>query len=281
MKLKQSADNIARYVYTNLEKLQEISSMTEKIELYNNTYLAGGFVASILSDSKVKDFDFFFSNIEYATKFIQRLLNKYVPLLKLSVSFVEDENIKGLFIGSLQGEDLDNKLVSYNNLHKESKDGIIFLSNNAILLKNKIQVVFKFCAEPEVLFNTFDFEHCKVYSRPTSSGLLFSELTFTGKSLESLVEKRLIYSPGQSRFCLSALARLCKFLNRGWSVPPATLLGIVKDVSELDLSSKEVLELQLSSFYGLPPNIVKEALYLAENNQKVDFSKLISILEGF
>lgn len=117
-----------------------------------------------------------------------------------------------------------------------------FVTSNAISLSGDVQLVIRFYGKPSEIHENFDFEHCKSYWRSWANK--FSALTLRKSSLIAIMTNELIYSGG-SKYPLASLFRLRKFMKRDWYYSLGTMLKIVFDIKDLDLSDPDVLEEQL------------------------------------
>ena len=122
---------------------------------------------------------------------------------------------------------------------KELSALVVFVSDNAITLSNKYQIIKKIFGEPETLVKEFDFAHNSCYYNPVNSYLGMHEDAF-----ESMASKNLIYQ--SSKFPFATLVRLKKFLRRGWNITAGQILKICLDLQKLDLNEPTVLKEQLN-----------------------------------
>ena len=115
----------------------------------------------------------------------------------------------------------------------------VFFSSNAITLKGKIQLIFRFYGEPETIHENFDFIHCTNYYDCSKR-----KLVLNNKALESILTKQLYYN--NSVFPVSTLFRIRKFMKRGFNISAGEIFKIAYHVSKLDLDDVAVLEEQLA-----------------------------------
>lgn len=115
----------------------------------------------------------------------------------------------------------------------------IFLSDNAITLSGKIQLVIRFYGEPEQIHDNYDFVHAMCYWRSENN-----HLDLPRNSLEAIITKELVYKG--SKYPLASIIRTRKFIQRGWSVNAGQFLKMCLQINELDLKNVEVLEDQLT-----------------------------------
>lgn len=114
----------------------------------------------------------------------------------------------------------------------------VFMSTNAITLSNGIQLIVRFYGEPDQIHDTYDFQHTKAYYRYSTK-----DLNIPKEVYEAVINKTLVYTG--SRYPVSSVFRLRKFIERGWHINAGQLLKIAMQISDLDLTDIDVLEDQL------------------------------------
>lgn len=115
----------------------------------------------------------------------------------------------------------------------------VFLSGNAITLSDKIQIVLRFYGTPDEIHENYDFVHCTSYYQNYDS-----HLELRPAALEAILSKELRYVG--SKYPICSLVRLRKFINRGWRINAGQILKMAMQISELDLTSIDVLQDQLT-----------------------------------
>lgn len=120
-----------------------------------------------------------------------------------------------------------------------SKYRPVFLSENAITLSDKLQIVIRFYGKPEEIHNNYDFVHAMSYYEHNNTKLVLKQ-----DALESIMSKRLYYVGSLYPVC--SLFRLRKFIERGWHVSGGEILKIAMQISKLDLFDIHVLKEQLT-----------------------------------
>jgi len=115
----------------------------------------------------------------------------------------------------------------------------VFLTDNAITLANKVQIIIRFYGSPEQIHENYDYVHCTNYWTSKNG-----ELVLRQPALESLLAKELKYVG--SKYPLCSLVRMRKFITRGWHINAGQILKIAMQISELDLDNLDVLEDQLT-----------------------------------
>jgi len=272
------------------EKLKELA-LTEKQfseTILCTSFIAGGAILSVSKQEKIKDYDLFMTTPAAALKLFNILIKRIPDGDSLTLT-VEQDNINPnlhrgyLFLNNAFREDTLEKAIDRFNENckkykiKSHKVYPTYLSKNALTLSNGVQLIFRFIGEPKEVFSTFDYEHCKIYWRPNPLGLLLGSVHYEGRSQESIAKNELIYT-GNTRFVLSAISRLNKFIKRGWGISPSSLLSLALSVNKVDWSSREALEEELLGIYGIENQTLKTILNLCSKEGKVDLDKVVQVL---
>lgn len=165
----------------------------------------------------------------------------------------------------------DTKMELARNPEEAGKFRPVFLSSNAITLSDKIQIVLRFYGEPDTIHENYDFVHCTSYWQSSDN-----KLVLRPEALESILSKELRYVG--SKYPLCSIVRLRKFISRGWRINAGQILKMCMQVGELDLTSIEVLEDQLTGvdtayFVQLISNLKEK------DPEKVNSGYLVEILD--
>ncbi len=115
----------------------------------------------------------------------------------------------------------------------------VFLTDNAITLSNKIQIVIRFYGDADKIHENYDFTHCMSYWESKTG-----KLVLRPAALESILAKELRYSGSLYPVC--SFIRTRKFLKRGWHINAGQMLKMCLQISALDLTDVTVLEDQLT-----------------------------------
>jgi len=113
------------------------------------------------------------------------------------------------------------------------------ISQNAITLSDKFQLILRFVGEPAEIHKNFDFVHSTNYWIASTNELILNK-----DALESLLTKKLKYVG--SLYPLATLFRVRKFLKRGFNIHAGELIKIGFQINDLDLNDMEVLMDQLT-----------------------------------
>ena len=131
------------------------------------------------------------------------------------------------------------KEVNKNRKKKEElKYSPIFMTNNAISLSDKIQIILRFYGEPEEIHKNYDFVHCSSYYLVKEG-----KLELPSRALEAIINKELCYIG--SKYPLCSLVRTRKFMKRGWSINAGQFVKMALQINDLDLKNLHVFEEQL------------------------------------
>jgi hypothetical protein len=114
----------------------------------------------------------------------------------------------------------------------------VFLSDNAITLSDRIQIIIRFWGDPATIHRTFDFAHAMCYYDYGKR-----EIVCPPEALESLLAKNLIYKG--SLYPVASLFRIRKFMARGWKISAGQILKIIMQLQGVDLKDPAVLKEQL------------------------------------
>lgn len=115
----------------------------------------------------------------------------------------------------------------------------IFLSENAITLSDKFQIVVRFYGDPDKIHSNYDFVHAKNYYDHVKSKLYLNP-----KALEALMSRTLVYEG--SLYPVASTFRSKKFMSRGWRISAGQQLKIMWQISEINLNDPAILKEQLT-----------------------------------
>jgi hypothetical protein len=280
--------------------LDTIDDSALREQAKKNVIVTGGCIVSMLTNEPVNDFDVYLRDKDTALKLARYYVDKFKKnppqSFKGSGKDVEirvdskDEIkivIKSSGIAGASGSDdyeyfeqnqTDEEQVAFveqvaADIKKEKADyQPTFLSSNCITLSGKIQVVFRFCGEPEEIHKNYDFQHCTCWWDSKDR-----TLHLPPAALEAILAKDLRYV-GQSKYPICAMARVRKFLKRGWNITAGQLLKISWDISKLDLTDMKVLEDQLigvdTAYFTQLIDMLKE-----KDPDRVDSSYLMEVID--
>lgn len=167
-------------------------------------------------------------------------------------------------LGNLRGENAE-----------KGKFRPIYLTDNAITLSDKVQLVIRFHGWSTEIHENFDYVHCTNYWDSNERKLELNE-----KALESLLTKRLYYIG--SKYPICSIIRIRKFLNRGWRIDAGQILKICYQISKLNLEDINCLEDQLmgvdQAYFQQMVNYLREEKAKNEN-WTLDLPYLVSLID--
>lgn len=244
-------------------------------EVARNVIVTGGSIASMLLGESVNDFDVYLKTKEstkalaeyYVKKFIElngekfdNMTIPYKPEVQenkiKNIKDIEEERVviymRSAGVASETQDDydyyemrgMDDATEFATTLAEEIKDDSkpkyrpIFLSQNAITLSDKMQIVIRFYGNPDEIHENYDFQHAKCWYDYDKNHLYLDP-----EALECLLSRTLIYRG--SLYPIASIFRMKKFLERGWRISAGQQLKIMWQISELDLKDHEVIREQI------------------------------------
>lgn len=260
-------------------KLDEWVKSIDDAELRNtvrrDTIVTGGSICSMLMGDPVNDFDIYFKTKDTAIAVARYYVDKFEKVLaekdndvpyKSEIRQGRLVNCKGIvedrvyiymksagLVSETQSQydyfETDNQVSSAGEFasslklcseeDKGEKYRPVFLSPNAITLSHKIQIIIRFFGEAAQIHDNYDFVHAMCYYDFSSN-----ELVLPGPALEAMLSRTLVYKG--SLYPVASIFRAKKFIQRGWRISAGQLLKIMWQISELNLSNKEVFMEQLT-----------------------------------
>jgi hypothetical protein len=202
------------YTEKNNEKVKETEDFDRVRIMLKSSGIAG-------TNTNLKDYEYFetMSSEEETERYLGDIIESELP------------SVEELLI---EGDKVDAE-----KLEKEGKYQPLYISDNAITLSGKIQLVIRFFGTPKEIHDNFDYVHCTNYFVPKAGKLVLTKL-----ATESLLAKELKYMGSLYPVC--SIIRLRKFLKNGWHINAGQLLKICLQISKLDLENIRVLEDQLT-----------------------------------
>lgn len=188
IKIKSVKEMIKIETESFLNQLSEFYSIGVFEDTVKSIFISGGCIASLLQGEKVNDYDLYFKN-EDVMKDIKMIYTK--TSLKEQVQDVS-ENYREVF-----GE--DGKLIT----------------ENAITLKNGVQLITKHFGHPDKLRKTFDYVHCMPYYDFEEDKLYISRVQY-----DAIINKKLIWNMTETDGAFPKIAghfREFKFKKRGYT----------------------------------------------------------------
>lgn len=273
-----------------------------------NTIITGGSIASMLLREPVNDYDLYFRTYEVtlavAEYYVKQFKKNPPPKLAkrfgdnaIKIEVVAEEGRVRICVKSAgvagEAEQTDYKYfeMAPNPDSTDAHDYVdkamgqvqaeeditkpayrpVFLSDNAVTLSNRVQLILRFYGEPNTIHENYDFIHC--------TGCWTSwdgHLELPAAMLEALLTKELRYVG--SRYPLCSLIRTRKFVARGFTINGGQFLKMAWQLGQLDLSDPNVLEDQLT---GVDTAYFLELVHLLRERDKdrVDGTYLMELVD--
>ena len=146
-------------------------------------FVSGGCIGSLIRGEIPKDYDIYFCDESFAK-----------PIISL---YTEDPSYQ-------------NEVAVVEEKYRDAITNVngMCITENAVTLKNGLQLITKHYGEPEVIRDTFDFVHCKPYYFPKTDKLYISE-----EQYDLNIDKKLKVN---NTYNLTT-HREFKFKERGWT----------------------------------------------------------------
>jgi len=226
----------------------------------DNAIVTGGAIASMILNEKVNDFDIYFKTTESAKMVAKYYLDGMQKLdgwkfddFTDDDGKVTDKNRVRVLIPSdgVAGESELDKQKIETALFSTGDDDLIdsddepkkyrcqFVTENAITLSNRIQLITRFTGEPEKIHENYDFVHAMSWYDLASGELNVPEGVY-----ECLVNRELRYVG--SLYPFASIVRVRKFVKRGWQINAGQILKMAMQLNDLDLHDPNVLREQLT-----------------------------------
>ena len=212
----------------------------------DDVIVTGGCIASMLLGEQANDFDLYFKTKETTlliAKYYANLFNKtHCTINGIEVTEKTVTNIKGeeeeRVISFIESSGIAKEPDGYKNKEK-IKYRPVFISENAITLSDKVQLVTRFYDEPDKIHDNYDFVHATCYFDVKNNELVTPE-----KALLSLMSRTLVYHG--SLYPIASVFRTKKFINRGWRITAGQQLKMMWQISEINLKDYETIREQLT-----------------------------------
>lgn len=273
--------------------LKYIDDEAVKKAIQENLIITGGALVSLLTGDEVHDYDCYFRTKKAAETVAKYYVTKFNETHQDKPALLKFDEQKGKFELYFNGvgrdvfkdetsHEEDTRDVAGFSEDEEAKGKEIdkpkyrpvYLTNNAITLSDKVQIIIRFWGEVEDIHKNYDFVHCTCAWDMNSN-----ELSLPQKALECIINKELFYIG--SKYPLCSIIRTRKYIERGYTINAGQYLKMCLQLNELDLTNVEVLQDQLvgvdSAYFMKVIDYVKEK-QSEDENFKFDNSYLISII---
>lgn len=273
------------------------------------TIITGGALVSLLSGEEVNDFDVYFRDKESAFKVAEYYVNLFkeqnkqwensavsrfeavstedrvkIIIKSQGISAVDDESlqkegssIEYQYFECTNGNEAETFIQNLVSRAAQSdKDyAPVFISDNAITLSNKIQIVIRFFGEPEQIHKNYDFIHCTNYYSSWDN-----QVHLNLEAMESIRTKTLKYSGSLYPIC--SIMRLRKFIARGWKINAGQILKIIWQIKDLDLDDYNILREQLvgvdSAYFCEMLNVLKQDQKTGKTIDQTYIANLVDVI---
>lgn len=187
---------------------------------------------------------------------------------------MQPEESANAFIDSLDPNPED-PLTLAEDLHADIKENKkkyrpVFITDNAITLSDKVQLIVRFYGEPQDILKNYDYVHSMCYYDYAKN-----ELHYHPEALESILSKSLIYRG--SLYPIASVFRTRKFIARGWRITAGQMLKIIWQIKDIDLSNAEILRDQL---IGVDQAYMTQLIAALQNTEgRVDSTYLAKLVD--
>jgi len=239
-------------------------------------YVKSAGVAS--STMKVTDYEYFEGKGDEET-------SNYIDTV-FSFKDLIEERIKATRELDQKAEEVLGKLESTVNFELEEVEvpeqvGLkkyqpVFITSNAITLTDQVQVIFRFIGNPNQIVSNYDYIHCTSYWNSKSRKLVLKK-----DAILATLNKTLVYVG--SKYPVTSLFRMRKFMARGWVISAGQILKIALQISDLDLRMVDVLKDQVigvdvAYFADMLSRLESDKSKLDEN-KRYDSAYLIQVID--
>lgn len=114
-----------------------------------------------------------------------------------------------------------------------------YITDNAITLTNRIQLVLRFYGDADIIHENYDYVHVTNYW--TSK---YKKVVTNSRALECILAKELMYNG--SRYPLASIFRIRKFIQRGWTINVGQILKMTMQLHDMDLNNVHVFGEQVT-----------------------------------
>jgi hypothetical protein len=184
-------------------------------------------------------------------------------------SLTEDDTEK--FTESLHQKPIETaELIVEEIKDKTNKYKPVFLSDNAITLTNKVQLVIRFYGDPKDILRNYDFAHAMNYYDYGHKDLVLHQ-----DALECLLSKTLIYKG--SLYPIASIFRTRKFIQRGWRISAGQMLKMIWQLNDVNLKDSAILREQL---LGVDQAYMVQLIRALENEKgKIDATYIAKLID--
>lgn len=252
-------NTIKKVLRKKINAVAETLPQSLQYEFKSNVIVTGGALVSLLQGEKPNDYDFYFKTKDFVRKIAQHYIDEYVKKDSSHSIFLdeskatninneEEERIRiyikssGVVGEEVEDESFSDDFVTIVDIDKDKQKfsdyAPIMLTDNAITLSKKVQLIIRFWGTPEEIHKNYDFAHCTcVYDYHTDT------LSTPEEALRCILSKQLVYNG--SLYPIASEFRLRKFIGRGWRINVGNHLKIILQCNKIDFSNIEMVKEQL------------------------------------
>ena len=172
----------------------------------------------------------------------------------------------------IEADELDGTILEDD---KKTPFRPVFLTDNAITLSDKVQLIIRFFGDADTIHENYDFAHCTSYWESKNKNLVLRP-----DAMEALLARELIYVG--SKYPVCSMIRIRKFIKKGWHINAGQMLKIAMQISELNLTDIDVLEDQLTgvdtAYFIQAISHLKEK-HSEDPNFSIDTPYLITVID--
>lgn len=245
-----------------------------------NIIVTGGCIASMFLQEPVNDYDVYIADLGVSGRLAMYLCETFntlssgdsgVPKDIAKIQFSEAKNcycVRTWDAGFITADTSGH----FPKPEDRPKFTPVFMSEHAITLTDKIQVVLRFTGAPEEIHENYDFQHAKNYWT-FGTGLVTNT-----RSLECILARELVYTG--SRYPLASIFRTRKFIKRNWNLHIGNYILMAMQLNDLDLTDMDTLRDQLTGVDALyMREIMDEVQNAKDNGTEVDSSFVQKVVE--
>lgn len=273
--------------------LKYIEDERVKNVIKENLIITGGALVSLLTGQEVNDYDCYFRTKEAAETVAKYYVDKFNESHEgknAKLVFIEEKGKFELYLDGIGRDVFDDgdtenddtkDVVGYSDEEQGTEKEItkpkyrpVYLTNNAITLSDKIQIIIRFWGEVEEIHKNYDFAHCTC-----AWDMSTNELSLPQNALECIINKELFYIG--SKYPLCSIIRTRKYIERGYTINAGQYLKMCLQLNEFNLMDVEVLQDQLvgvdSAYFMKVVDYVK-GKQEQDKDFKFDSSYLVGII---
>lgn len=181
---------------------------------FEDSFVAGGCVTSLVLGEPVNDYDIWFESVEAWQKAVDR--------------------VKAL-------SDPDFNLMGPIKMIAETEHALTFeIKGHAPVY----QLVKSRCGGHDEVIEQFDFLHAQVAFFPRTLDGLPCELFWGNRNCVEFIREKVLVFAGQLDYPVHTLSRIGKFAKRGWRIPDRTIAQLVMQIRE---ASEELITRDLAA----------------------------------